>query len=569
MSSAPVITDPNAGGSTTVTASMPPGPPSGAAEVLGGIPAGQPDTQGLGQAPRAPDITPVPPHRSFVGKILGAVADILGGKGENEINPQTGQREFHPFSRGQQAGNILSNAVRGFAAGTQAHGPGAGLRSMGLGAGAVAEQNLQREQISHQQQMQEAELNQTKLLRNAQIALTNQEIARSVWEVEKESAGIDQQTAERINEMNAMVAQDSRNRDLGHYASFDEFISKYKTAEPDMLQKQAQGLIRAVPTFQNGKPTGVQLYEINPSWAEQRNDKPVPMPMPAGVDKNGQLTWKEVTIPAGGMTNGQIVQAGMNVGLKAMEVQANLAGKKIEAGGQITAAGIHAKGAETAALINQGEATPVQGPDGKVTLQVAPNAEFKPDAFGFQPTVPPGGAKAYNAQKNNFLKARPYQNLQTAIQTQRQFAGIIDQMEKGNYSGAASIVGLFDAIGISATPLKGGGFRMNQDVINEHIHARGLDQGTLAALLKLKKGDIITPQQLKDYAGIASGVVRDGTQQAVETAHALGLNADFLLPHPSAQGTQLDPIDANMFLGATSGNKDKARALAQSLGWSF
>jgi hypothetical protein len=76
-------------------------------------------------------------------------------------------------------------------------------------------------------------------------------------------------------------------------------------------------------------------------------------------------------------------------------------------------------------------------------------------------------------------------------------------------SGAASVVGLFNAIGISATPLQGKGFRINENTVKEHTDARGLGQKALQKLESLQTGAVITENQLKDYAGIAAQVYKD------------------------------------------------------------
>jgi len=70
-------------------------------------------------------------------------------------------------------------------------------------------------------------------------------------------------------------------------------------------------------------------------------------------------------------------------------------------------------------------------------------------------------------------------------------------------TGAQSVVALFNAIGLSATPLKGMGMRINSNTVAEHVGARGLGQSLYQKFLGLKNGDIITPQQVKDYATIA------------------------------------------------------------------
>jgi hypothetical protein len=131
-------------------------------------------------------------------------------------------------------------------------------------------------------------------------------------------------------------------------------------------------------------------------------------------------------------------------------------------------------------------------------------------------------------------------------------------------------VGLFNAIGISATPLKGAGFRINANTIQEHVNARGLGSALYQKLLSLKNGDIITPGQLKDYASIAMQARHDQYVNAINEAHGDGLNANFLFPR--GNGQKIDPNTASIFYDTAQGStpQDKAanaRKAAQLMGW--
>ena len=125
-----------------------------------------------------------------------------------------------------------------------------------------------------------------------------------------------------------------------------------------------------------------------------------------------------------------------------------------------------------------------------------------PDAFGFTPNVP-GGLKEYNKRQNALKK-----NLDETTKmdgTYQQFGSILNDINAGkDLTGAQSVVALFNAIGISATPLAGKGFRINNNTVEEHANARGLGQSLYQKFLGLKEGDVITPQQIKDYASIAA-----------------------------------------------------------------
>ncbi len=127
-----------------------------------------------------------------------------------------------------------------------------------------------------------------------------------------------------------------------------------------------------------------------------------------------------------------------------------------------------------------------------------------------------------------------------------------------------SVVGLFNAIGISAVPLAGKGFRINENTIKEHVDARGLDQAAYQRLLKLKNGDVITPEQMKDYASIATGVYRDTYINAAnEERRQLGY-IDVL---PLGNNEVVDQVTGSLYLKVAGGDRAKAEAALKKSGW--
>jgi hypothetical protein len=123
---------------------------------------------------------------------------------------------------------------------------------------------------------------------------------------------------------------------------------------------------------------------------------------------------------------------------------------------------------------------------------------------------------------------------------------------------------LFNAIGISATPLAGKGFRITENTIREHVDARGVDQAAYQKLLSLKNGDVITPQQLKDYATIATGVYRDSyINTANEEFRELGI-VDVL---PRGNNEPIDEMTARLYLKIANNNPDVATQAAKKNGW--
>jgi len=166
----------------------------------------------------------------------------------------------------------------------------------------------------------------------------------------------------------------------------------------------------------------------------------------------------------------------------------------------------------------------------------------QPDPTGFSSQLT---SKEYDKRYDSFTKSKDYQTLQTLQGSYQQFQSVKADLDAGkDMTGAQSVVGLFNAIGISATPLAGKGMRINQNTIEEHVGARGVDQAAYQKLLSLKNGDVITPQQLRDYSTIATQVYRDSYVNAVDEAHRQGLPADFL---PKGGGRSVDSPTAEIY----------------------
>jgi hypothetical protein len=189
----------------------------------------------------------------------------------------------------------------------------------------------------------------------------------------------------------------------------------------------------------------------------------------------------------------------------------------------------------------------------------------KPDALGYVPPAMPGGIKEYLKRTDSYKKQAD--DLAKTEGTYQQFNDALDAINKGNFSGARSVVALFDAIGISATPLAGKGFRVNQSTVKEHTDARGWQQAIQAKLLNAKAGDVITPQQVRDYASIAAQARQSQYTNLANQVHNSGLNADFVLP--TGNGQKIDPGTAQIFLSLTGNDPQKAMKAATQKGWAF
>jgi hypothetical protein len=196
-------------------------------------------------------------------------------------------------------------------------------------------------------------------------------------------------------------------------------------------------------------------------------------------------------------------------------------------------------------------------------IPVTPASMTQPDATGFVPTLQ--DVKEYNKRQDSFKKQAD--SLATTEGTYQQFNNALTAVANGNFTGAQSVVSLFDAIGLSATPLAGKGFRVNQNTIAEHENARGWAGALQQKFLNAKAGDVITPQQVKDYASIANQARISQYVNLANQVHADGLGANFVLP--TGNGQRIDPGTAQIFLHLTGNNAQAARAAATAKGWQF
>ena len=187
-----------------------------------------------------------------------------------------------------------------------------------------------------------------------------------------------------------------------------------------------------------------------------------------------------------------------------------------------------------------------------------------PDALGFTPTItdPKEANKRFNGFKKNA------DDLAKTEQTYSQFTDTLNDINAGkDLTGAASVVALFNAIGLSGTALKGQGFRVNENVIHEHEQARGWLGAVQQKVLNVKAGDVITPQQIRDYASIAANARRNQYVAIANEAHNAGISANPFLP--TGNGQKIDPSTAKIFFQLSGNDPNKARAAAAQKGWSF
>jgi hypothetical protein len=209
--------------------------------------------------------------------------------------------------------------------------------------------------------------------------------------------------------------------------------------------------------------------------------------------------------------------------------------------------------------------------EGKKLEQDVASGKTITDSLGHTIVPPEGGVKEYNKRQGTFKKDAD--NLAKTEGTFNQFSDILKDINDGkDISGAKSVVALFNAIGISAEPIAGKGFRITSNIIQEHAEARGLGEELYQKLLSLKDGEVITPQQIKDYGEIALRSRHDAYVNKINEAQAQGISPDFLLPR--GNGRKVDANTASIYYDTAAGNSPQeksanAQAAAKKMGWQF
>jgi hypothetical protein len=522
-------------------------PPTTAAPGPGAPPAAAPPPQ-ADQTPVA-TLQPAPnivrPKRGGLAGVMDEIADDLAGPGS--VHTDADGNEY--INRKGQWLKIAGEALRGAAAGAAvAQGPGGAWRGAAAGIKAGDEQ-AQREQQAQQQQTQEA-----RQAKQDQFNAVMQKHNLAAKEFELQRMGV------KANQDDIKFAQEQNDREekLG---SADLGMVKDEADLADQMSKQ-QGFwkdvhrneINAVPEYgSDGQRLGLHVWKRIPGIGDQQTDPGTPIRIwDAG---NKKMTEQVPTVP---LTHNQVDaynhtadnlqrQSQIDDNAEAYKAQQTATSEAEEESHRATT---RKSNAETKKI--QGE-TAAQG-------QTAAGAA-KPDAFGVTSALP---EKEYTKRYDAFGKAY-VQPLTKSDQQLAQFSKIQSDIDKtGNMTGAESVVGLFNAIGISASPLKGMGFRINSNTVEEHENARGLGQSLYQKLLSLKSGDVVTPQQLKDYASLATSARESQYISAIDEARRQNLPVDFL---PRGNGGHLDTSTARMYMRAAGNDPAKARAAAQQAGW--
>jgi hypothetical protein len=490
------------------------------------------------QAPPAPQ--PLPPQKhSVMSDILHAVAEVLGGpKTVKQVDPATGNVIDVPLSREQRIARQIGIFARGAAAGAAQTGPGH-LGKAAL-AGVQAQQQVNQEQ--QQNLVEQQKLGQQAMMDRASIAMRNNEYLLSLRRFDLES---------------------------------NEFKQKLLDSSNAMAMTMEEAGASKVPMIVNGKDvngTGDEASIMN--WISQHPKPPKGYSyLPVfSLDSDGKMVHTVLQYPHNTMNDVVTIptQRAKDLGIPVGDTEGDTIDVKRK--DIITANSQHLKDLNDQSEIDvhgqqikTGKSEEFKNyAEGKAALQNAGTGggSGKVDDFGV-PAAPMKPAE-YNKRYDNFgtKYVQPLRKLDEQVQQFKDITGAVDK--SGNLTGAQSVVGLFNAIGISATPLKGMGFRINSNTVSEHEEARGLGQSLYQKFLGLKAGDVVTPQQLKDYGVLASQTRENTYSSAIDEARRQGMPVDFL---PRGNNQPIDASTARMYLRAANGDPAKARTAAQKAGW--
>lgn len=280
----------------------------------------QTPTQTTAQAPSQDQ----PDNRSVAHKVIGAIADVLGGKSvDRPYYDDNGnlQHQKTPLSRGQQVGNIVGGALRGMAAGAQVHGAGAGMRSFATGAGAEMQHQQQQQELARQHAGEDFNARQTALNNQAHRTYLAQEKAAKTWEMRASQIKLAAETRANEQQLQKLVAGDPNSEDLGMSPTWTDFLKNH----PDVQQAakdHAQGVLMPVTvTDEDGNVAGVHVFKVTPQFFDQKTEQDTVLQIPSGLvtdqktgkpvlDKDGlpQTKYTQQVVKAGSATNGEIVQ---------------------------------------------------------------------------------------------------------------------------------------------------------------------------------------------------------------------------------------------------------------------
>src|SRR5579884_1482388 len=411
-----------------------------------------------------PEMQPEPqPHESVARHIMEALS---GGSG-------------HPMD---WARSVLAGTLAGAANVGKVPEGGGFLAGAGRGFQGVVEQKRQQEldaerkqqvQFQQQEKLKEDERQQQELAihqADAQVqrAMWNAQTAASIAAQQRLAAQFPLEQEEhnlKIKQMSDQIRQSEQdNLAILSAAGVDiqslEHITSYDQLTDSHAKQIGSGDVFAVPNGEEHKKEedGAGAYLVPGNIWDEGIKKPVTVTAGWEIDKNGKATPKTIT-----------AQEGTKVGTLlaiAKGAQQDLANKQ----GQIL---------KQAQLQHEQAGTEKDIAEANLARAQTINSAPQNDILGGTFTPPPGGMKETNKIRDSFKKDAD--NLAKTEGTFNQFQDVLNDINSGKpLTGAQSVVTLFNAIGLSAEPLQGKGFRINHNTVEEHANSIGSAERPMA-----------------------------------------------------------------------------------------
>lgn len=500
------------------------------------------------QTPAAPQAQQPPVRTGIFDRIL----ETLGGgpKKSYTVDPDTGKLEEHDSqdTRGNLFKHVLAGMLTGLAAGSQQHGPGAGIR--GLGAGISASANLAEAQDEQKkiQAQKDAENQNAATLRRAQIQRYNFE---ELMQLRNEKR-LDQESFDRHMQGQQQLIGGIRSAGgtLVPVVVNGKDINAGDTPgnDADLMKAYAGGQIKAgqgshLVLTTDRQQDGTMIHHV---WNVPDDALNTQMAVPDDIKKFFNIPDTASTMPLRQILN---LTGNMN-DRRNNDVERQLKEEQI-------------KTQQSEQKKNAADTGKTQEETDQLKNSVVGGA----DPFGVPVgRTPQGGVmnrKELDAAQKTFNKdyVEPLHVLQkTSLEFQR-----INSNPK--QTGAEKVTALLNAVGISGDPLKGKGFRVNNDIIAEHAQARNIWESAVQKLNTIAgTGGPITSKQISDYTAVAQGVIHDAFVTAAQEARRQGLPVDFL-PRAITKNQVPDAMTAKIYLDSAGGDLDAAHNAMVAAGY--
>lgn len=443
------------------------------------------------------------PHR-----VINSILHALGGG--DDVSYQKGDDgKLHAIviknTPGMSAKKIIAGALTGLVGGAGVE-PGPGHLGRALVAG--FDKNAKRLTANDQQQRQTAEQDfndsQEVLKNKATMAHLAALTTQSAWESKRLGVEINSKLAEGFTAMQSLVASDPGNRALGTFKDFNEFLNSSPELQGQIAKMMPHGMIQPLV-----HPDGsVTAYAINQAWAEQKLDRDMPLPVLESFDKAGKPIYKNHTIKAGTVTNGDYQKYLMGTFTEQQRVavdafkqqQENLRSEKTQAG-------------ETART--------------KMTIE-AENQRAK-EANASRERVATGRVAQKEIDTHSKTYVKPAMDTEQSYQQMdRVYQEYLQAKVQGKDlpTGAGSMLALSQHLATTFGVVKGA--RVTKDMIHEHLGARSVTDSMRVAVQQLINGDQLSPDQWHAFHSLISSARELKWEGATREAVRSGVPINFV-----------------------------------------